>query len=113
VELSKHGQAERIAVARLGGTAERHAYKGDALDLAAAVAELHAIATDPHLLAHAAAPHTDVEEVWPATATILQAAGAHLDEARAIWAHHLSIAGPRYARLPPPSPRERATRREL
>lgn len=77
------------------GVAERHAHKRDALDMDTAVAELRAISTDIHLLSHAATSYTDPEAWWPAAATILEAAGADLAEARAIWAHHLSLPGAR------------------
>ncbi len=55
METARHDSADRIRIAQLTGIASRHAglkTKGG-YDRAAAVAELHTVSTDPHLLAHA------------------------------------------------------------
>ncbi len=55
METAKHASADRIRIAALTGTAERHAVlkiRGG-YDREAAIAELHEVSTDPHLLAHA------------------------------------------------------------
>jgi hypothetical protein len=97
VELGKHGSRERITVARLSGTAERYAAQRDGFDLDAAVAELRAISTDRHLLAHAADAYVDPAAYWPAetVAALLEAAGADLDEARALHAAYPPLSGGR------------------
>lgn len=55
VETAKHASADRIRIAQLTGTAERHAALKihGGYDRQAAIAELHSISTNPHLLAHA------------------------------------------------------------
>lgn len=55
METARHDSADRIRIAQLTGVASRHAglkTKGG-YDQAAAIAELHTISTDGHLLAHA------------------------------------------------------------
>lgn len=51
MRLPDHARRDRIAVAQLCGTVQRHAGQDSTTD--EAVAELHTITTDPHLLAHA------------------------------------------------------------
>lgn len=51
MRLPDHARRDRIAVAQLRGTVQRHA--GRDSTTGEAVTELHGITTDPHLLAHA------------------------------------------------------------
>lgn len=55
METARHDSADRIRIAQLTGIASRHASlkTGGSYDQAAAVAELHTVSEDPHLLAHA------------------------------------------------------------
>lgn len=55
--IEKHTRAERLIIARVSGIVSRYASRRP-LDIAGAVAQLHALTTDPHLLGHA----------WPADA---------------------------------------------
>lgn len=75
----QHRRAERLLVAQVSGAVAKHAARRP-LDVDAAVAELHAITTDPHLLGHAWRWPED-EKIFPdpwrdAVNTILGAAGA-------------------------------------
>lgn len=52
VRLVLHGHANRLLIARVQGIVARHA-DHPPVDMAAAVAEIHAVTADPHLLGHA------------------------------------------------------------
>lgn len=55
METPKHDSADRIRIAQVSGTVQRHAtlkIHGDGYDETTATAELRGITTDPHLLAH-------------------------------------------------------------
>lgn len=80
METARHDSADRIRIAQLTGIASRHAglkTKGG-YDRDAAVAELHAVSTDPHLLAHA----TQSPRHWQyrTIKAMLIAAGAEAEE---------------------------------
>jgi hypothetical protein len=57
METARHDSADRIRIAQLTGVASRHAglklREDGSYDQAAAIAELHTVSADPHLLAHA------------------------------------------------------------
>jgi hypothetical protein len=85
VETSKHRQPDRIRIAGLAGTIERHAYRVTRSEgtVDEAVAELHTISTDPHLLAHAAGD--PARSTYSVRLRILEAAGAAMAEVDQIW----------------------------
>lgn len=85
METARHDSADRIGIAQLTGVASRHAglkLKDDAYDLALAVAELHTISTDPHLLAHAITGTRHWQ--YRTVKAMLIAAGANVDDIEAI-----------------------------
>ncbi|GIH07437.1 hypothetical protein Rhe02_55040 [Rhizocola hellebori] len=55
METARHDSRDRLKIAALTGTASRHAARKTSgqYDRDAAIAELHTVSTDPHLLAHA------------------------------------------------------------
>lgn len=85
-QTPKHNRADRLAIAEVSGALSNLAGKvirGE-LDQAAAVAELHAITRDPHLLAHGLGDPAK----WSANSVPVQlalAAGVDLVEAAAIY----------------------------
>lgn len=76
MEPCQHDSKERIRIAQISGTAMRHAVKlaNGRGNFDEAVAELHTISTDPHLLAHGQCG----DGYWPSTCirALLEAAGA-------------------------------------
>lgn len=90
MDTPRHSDRDRIAIARLAGTAARHAIAiagRVGYDEAAAIAELHSISTDGHLLAHGTPGSDDWR--YPAVRALLLAAGADeaaMDEAEAVMA---------------------------
>lgn len=52
MRLVHHGHANRLLIAKVQGIVARHA-DHPPVDLDAAVAEIHAVTADPHLLGHA------------------------------------------------------------
>jgi hypothetical protein len=87
--MGKHARSDQegISVSRLTGTVERHAYRiyrGEG-DIAAAIGELHAITTNPQLLARAVGGTNNW--LYPHKRALLEAAGAQpadLDAATAL-----------------------------
>lgn len=80
METARHDSADRIRIAQLTGIASRHAglkTKGG-YDQAAAIAELHTISSNPHLLAHA----TQATRHWQyrTIRAMLVAAGARQED---------------------------------
>lgn len=62
--MRSHSARDGIAIARVCGIVARHATLTP-VDVAAAVAELHAVTADPHLLGHGW-PHDDPPPGYPA-----------------------------------------------
>lgn len=86
MDTADHDSADRIRIAQLTGIASRHAglKTRGGYNQAAAVAELHTISTDPHLLAHA----TQTPRHWQyrTIRSMLVAAGAKQEEVEQIAA---------------------------
>jgi hypothetical protein len=84
METAGHDRRDQLVIAALTGIASRHAglKTRGGYDQAAAVAELHEVSTDPHLLAHA----TQVPKHWQyrTIKAMLIAAGASEDDIVAI-----------------------------
>ena len=83
MDTARHSKAERHAIAAITGVTSRHAglSQHDGYDQSAAVAELHTITRDPHLLAHAA--RGPREPLYEPTRELLIAAGATPQEVEA------------------------------
>ena len=80
MDTARHTTAERVAIAALSGITSRHAGRSrhEGYDQAAAIAELHSVSRDPHLLAHAA--RGPREPLYEPTRALLIAAGATAEE---------------------------------
>lgn len=91
MQTPQHDSRDRIRIASVAGALSNLAGKvrGGELTDEQAVAELHAITRDPHLLAHGLLGCLGGPDRWTADAVPLRlavAAGVDLDEARAIHA---------------------------
>lgn len=73
MQRCRHNSAEGITIARVIGAVRRHTADG-VTDRAAAIGELHALTTDPHLLAHGMPG--SAEAYYVAARELLTAAGA-------------------------------------
>ena len=81
MDTARHSKTERLAIAALSGITSRHAARShhdSCYDENAAIAELHTVSRDPHLLAHAA--RGPREPLWEPTRLLLIAAGATPEE---------------------------------